>query len=48
MMVSGKTICPNCKNDIPVAAEKAGFASLTIFERKTGKTYIWKPGMRNL
>lgn len=48
MVVNGERICTNCHTDIPAAAEKAGFASLTIFEKQSGKTFIWKPGMTEL
>lgn len=48
MAVNGEKVCKNCRTDIPVAAEKAGFASLTIIDKKARKTYFWKPGMTEL
>lgn len=44
MVVSGEKICPFCREDLPAAAEAAGFEEWTIFEELSGNTLYWKRG----
>ncbi|WP_181161276.1 cytidine deaminase-like fold-containing protein [Labrys okinawensis] len=44
MVVSGRDLCPSCREHLPAAAEKAGLKEWTIYEQTSGKTLYWKSG----
>ena len=52
IIVQGKDVCTYCRNDIAIAAEKAGLEFVTIHavDNKTNlpKTYIWSKGQTKI
>ncbi|MFZ5874946.1 MAG: cytidine deaminase-like fold-containing protein, partial [Nitrospirota bacterium] len=46
MHVTGEPVCGYCNGDIAAAARAAELNSLTILEEHTGKTFVWRPGMK--
>jgi len=48
IVVTGREVCGFCNGDIPAMAKSCGLKSLKIIERKSGKTLLWKPGVKTL